>query len=143
MNQPAVPRYTVVVERESAGSYVARNGRGGEIRFTTGEDGSFTPTELLLAAIAGCSSVDVDTLTSRRAEPETFAATITANRDKDETGRSYVTDITLGFALTFPEGDAGDKARDVFPEAVRMSHERLCTVANTVRKGTDVEMTGH
>ncbi len=37
-----------------------------------GDGADFTPVELLLAAIAGCSAIDVDYLTARRAEPDAF-----------------------------------------------------------------------
>jgi putative redox protein len=60
---------TVDIERTSIGRYVVRNVRGGSITIGTGEDDSFTPVELLLAAIGGCTAIDVDLITSRRAEP--------------------------------------------------------------------------
>jgi putative redox protein len=77
MTEKPEPRYQVTVERTSAGTFVARNRRGGEIRFSTGDDG---------------------------------------------------------------EGEGADKARALLPEAVRLSHDRLCTVSNTVRRGTPVKM---
>jgi len=118
----------------------ARNRRGGEVRFSTGEDGGFAPVELLLAAIAGCSSIDVDTLVTRRAEPLSFVATATGERDRGEAGASYATDLNVTFDLEFGEGEGADKARALLPEAVRASHDRLCTVSNTVRRGTPVTM---
>ena len=138
-DQPS-PRYHVTVERTSAGRFVARNRRGGEVVFCA-EGGDFSPVELLLAAIAGCSSIDVDTLVTRRAEPQSFVATATGERDKDEAGASYATDLRVAFDLVFGEGAGADKAREILPDAVRMSHDRLCTVSNTVRRGTPVEMT--
>ena len=140
MTEQPEPRYRVTVERTAAGTYVARNRRGGEIRFSTGEDGGFAPVELLLAAIAGCSSIDVDTLVTRRAEPESFVATVTGGRDRNDAGASFVTDIDVSFDLAFGEGDGADKARALLPEAVRLSHDRLCTVSNTVQRGTPVAM---
>ncbi len=140
MTEKAEPRYQVTVERTSAGTFVARNRRGGEIRFSTGDDGSFSPVELLLAAIAGCSSIDVDTLVTRRAEPVSFVATATGERDRDEAGASYATDLSITFDLELGDGEGADKARALLPEAVRLSHDRLCTVSNTVRRGTPVTM---
>ena len=64
---------SVAIERTSLGNYVVRNSRGGSVSLGAGEDGSFTPVELLLAAIGGCTAVDVDHITSRRAEPTEFA----------------------------------------------------------------------
>src|SRR5690348_6908710 len=63
---------TVTVERIAQGVFTATNIRGGQLRFGTGTDTDFTPTELLLAAIAGCTAIDVDLLASRRAEPDSF-----------------------------------------------------------------------
>ncbi len=139
-DQPS-PRYHVTVERTSAGHFVARNRRGGEVVIGTGDGSDFAPVELLLAAIAGCSSIDVDTLVTRRAEPSSFVATATGERDKDEAGASYATDLRVAFDLAFGEGTGADKAREILPHAVSLSHDRLCTVSNTVRRGTPVEMT--
>lgn len=48
------------------GKFTVSNDRGARIGIGTG-DADFTPVELLLAAIGGCTSIDVDILTSRRA----------------------------------------------------------------------------
>src|ERR1035438_5362788 len=61
---------TVAVERIANGMFTATNGRGGQIAVGAGGAGDFTPTELLLAAVGGCTAIDVDILTSRRAEPD-------------------------------------------------------------------------
>ena len=39
------------------------------------------------------------------------------------------------------DGEAGDSARGALPRAVRMSHERLCTVSRTVEAGTPIATT--
>src|SRR5215470_11106222 len=118
---------SIVVRRVASGRFAVVNDRGGEIRFGTGDGPDFTPTELLLAAIGGCTSIDVDILTSRRAEPEAFEVQVEANKTRDSEG-NRLTDIAVTFRLTFPAGQAGDEARAVLPEAVRRSHDRLCTV---------------
>ena len=46
---------TVTVERIANGMFTATNGRGGQIAVGTGGRDNFTPTELLLAAVGGCS----------------------------------------------------------------------------------------
>ena len=51
---------TVSVDRLGTGRYVATNARGGRIEFGTGDETGFTPVELLLAAIGGCTSIDAD-----------------------------------------------------------------------------------
>ncbi len=136
MTHPPV-HLTVTVRRAGDGRFTASNGRGGEIDFGGGPAG-FTPTELLLAAIGGCTAVDVDILTSRRAEPDSFRVEIGGEKLRDEKGRNYMADITVTFRVVFPDGEGGDKARALLPDAVRRSHESLCTVSRTVELGTPI-----
>lgn len=129
---------SVVIGRTAKGSYEAVNPRGGRITF--GADGDdFTPVELLLAAIAGCGAADVDFITVKRSEPESFAVEMTAQKVRDESG-NHLVDLTLTFDVRFPEGEAGDAARQVLPQAVQRSHDRLCTVSRTVELGSPIEV---
>jgi putative redox protein len=129
---------SVDIERTSVGRYVARNVRGGSILMGKGEDDSFTPVELLLAAIGGCTAVDVDLITSRRAEPGEFGVKVTGDKIRDESGRNRMENLKVEFTVTFPDGEAGDAAREALPRAAQMSHDRLCTVSLTVELGTPV-----
>jgi putative redox protein len=128
---------TVTITRTSAGRYTAVNGRGGTLEFGTGDVVDFTPVELLLAAIGGCTAVDVDILTTRRAEPESFVVEVGGDKVRDGDG-NRMEDLTVTFRLRFPEGEGGDAARALVPETVRRSHDRLCTVSRTVELGTPV-----
>jgi len=67
---------TTTLTRRDKGHYTATNPRGGTIPVSGGDNDDFTPVELLLAGIAGCTSVDVDFLTARRAEPESFVVDV-------------------------------------------------------------------
>ena len=127
----------VTIERTAPGQFTATNSRGGQLTFGTGGDERFTPTELLLAAIGGCTSIDVDILTSRRAEPESFQVTVGAEKVRD-TGGNHLTDIQVAFRIKFPGGADGDAARAVLPDAIQKSHDRLCTVGRTVELGTPI-----
>jgi putative redox protein len=42
------------------------------------------------------------------------------------------------FRIRFPNGEDGDKARALLPDAVRKAHDRLCTVSRTVELGTPI-----
>ena len=130
-------RRTVTIERTSAGRFVAVNSRGGRVAFGTGGGEEFTPTELLLAAIGGCTAIDVDIMTSRRAEPTSFEIAVDAEKIRDSSG-NRLADIEVTFRISFPSGADGDKARAVLPEAVRRSHDRLCTVGRTVEMGIPI-----
>ena len=127
----------VRLERTENSRYVVTNDRGGQIRIGRGEGTDFTPVDLLLAATGGCTAVDVDILTSRRAEPEKFEIVVDADKVRDQAG-NRLTDIVVTFRIRFPEGEDGDKARELLPDAVRKSHDRLCTVSRTVELGTPI-----
>ena len=137
---------TVTVERLTQGVFTVTNARGGQLRFGTGSDTCFTPTELLLAAIAGCTAIDVDILTSRRAEPDSFQVRAEADKIRDADG-NRLTGIVVTFQITFPDGAEGDQARAILPDVVAKSHDRLCTVGRTVETGTPIttriEQPGH
>jgi putative redox protein len=132
-----VTHRSLSVERTAPGRFAAVNSRGGRIAFGTGSDQEFTPTELLLVAIGGCTAIDVDILTSRRAEPESFDIVVAGDKVRDE-GGNHMTNIEVTYRITFPAGPDGDEARAVLPEVVRRSHDRLCTVSRTVELPTPV-----
>jgi putative redox protein len=128
----------VRIERIANSRYTVTNERGGQMTVSSGQGTDFTPVELLLTAIGGCTAIDVDILTSRRAEPDSFTVEVGAEKVRDEKGRNQLTDITVTFRIAFPDGEGGDKARALLPDAVKQSHERLCTVSRTVELGTPV-----
>jgi putative redox protein len=127
----------VRLERIKNGRYTAINARGGQISMGTGDGTDFTPVELLLAAIGGCTGADVDALTSRRAEPDAFEILVDAEKVRDASG-NHLTDLLVTFRISFPEGEAGDRARALLPDAVQKSHDRLCTVSRTIELGTPI-----
>jgi putative redox protein len=129
---------SVELARTGKARFRATNVRGGTLDFGEGNDTDFTPIELLLAAIAGCSAIDVDYLVGKRVDPESFDVSIRADKIRDDLG-NRLADIRLTFDLTFPEGADGDRAKESLPRAVAQSHDRLCTVTRTVIVGTPVD----
>src|SRR5260370_18011108 len=120
----------VTGERTGNGRFAAVNTRGGRIAFGTGDGTDFTPTELLLAAIGGCTAIDVDIVTSRRAEPESFEVRVDADKVRDAEG-NRLTAVEVTFRIRFPDGEKGEEARAVPPDVVRKSHDRVCPVGRT------------
>ncbi|NEA32549.1 OsmC family protein [Streptomyces sp. SID13031] len=136
-------RRQVQFERTANSKYEVRNIRGGSLSVGSGgeTDTDFTPVELLLAAIGTCSAIDVDVVTSRRAEPTEFRATVSGDKVRDPEQGNRIENLAVEFIITFPEGEDGDKAREALPRAIKMSHDRLCTVSRTVELGTPVTTT--
>ena len=133
-------RRAVTLTRLETGVYEARNARGATLRFGSMDTEGFGPVELLLAALGGCSAVDIDTVTARHATPDRFDIEVTANKVRDEHG-NHLQDLHVTFHLAFPEGEAGDRARRLAPRAARTSHEVSCTVSRTIELGTAIAMT--
>lgn len=122
------------------GRFKATNARGGETFMGSGgTDPDFTPVELLLAAIAGCSAIDVDLITRKRSGSTTFELTSQGHKVRDEQG-NHMTGLRLTFDVQFPEGPEGDAAREILPRTVQQTLERLCTVSRTVERGTPITL---
>lgn len=128
----------ITLTRTGEREYEAENVRGGRLTFGEGESADFTPVELLLVAMAGCSAIDVDYLTTRLAEPTQFDVAAEAEKLRDEQG-NHLGEVTITFTVRFPEGQEGEAARTRLPDAVAKSRDRLCTVARTVQLPTPVD----
>jgi putative redox protein len=128
---------SVEIERIGLHKFRATNKRGGTLTFGDGGDADFSPVDLLLTAIAGCTALDIEYITGKRAEPLAFRVRPRADKIRDDDG-NHLTNIILRLGVEFPASEAGDAAREVLPSAVQRSHDRLCTVSRTVELGTPV-----
>lgn len=129
---------SVGLVRTGKAKFRATNVRGATLDIGEGNDSDFTPVELLLVAIAGCSAIDVDYLVGKRVDPDSFDVSVRADKIRDDLG-NRLTDIRVTFDVTLPDGPDGDHAREILPRSVAQSHDRLCTVTRTVIVGTPVE----
>lgn len=128
----------IELTRIGEGRYKATNRRGGVLPIGSGHDPDFSPVELLLAALAGCGAIDLDLITGKRAEAITFDAVAEGHKLRDEQG-NHLVDLKVSFDVTFPEGEAGDRAREVVPRTLEQIRDRLCTVGRTVAIGEPVD----
>ena len=137
---PALPDTLRAVEltKIGTGRYKAANRRGGVLPIGSGSDPDFTPVELLLAALAGCSAIDVDLITGKRADALSLDVRAEGTKVRDARGNRLV-DLRVTFAVTFPDDEAGDRAREVLPRAMAQSRDRLCTVGRTVVSGEPID----
>jgi len=130
---------SVELTRTGSSRYRATNVRGMTLEIGDGSDADFTPVELLLVALAACTAITVDPLVSRRAEPETFDVHTRADKIRDELG-NHLVDIAMRFDVAFPEGEAGERARALLPDALQKAEDRLCTVSRTLALGAHAEV---
>jgi putative redox protein len=129
---------SVQLSRLGRQHFQATNSRGGTLSFGNARWGEFTPVELLLVAIAGCTAMDVDAITVKRSESARFQVTCSGHYMRSVHG-NHITDIAVDFDVEFPDTDGGQAAADVLEIAIRKSHDRLCTVTRTVELGTAVD----
>ncbi|WP_182523331.1 OsmC family protein [Nocardioides dongkuii] len=128
---------SVDVRRTGDLTFEAVNARGGTLPMGSGDDPTFTPVELLLAALAGCGAIDLEHLTGKRAPFASFAARSEGHKVRDEHG-NHLVDLRVTFDVTFPEGADGDRAREVLPRSLEQIEGRLCSVGRTVQVGDPV-----
>jgi putative redox protein len=120
------------------GRYKAVNARGGVLPVGSGGDPDFTPVELMLAALAGCTAIDVGLITGKRASPESFDVHVEGHKVRDDDGWHLV-DLEVAVSIRFQEGEAGDLAREVLPHAIQRTADRLCSVGRTLQLGTTID----
>jgi putative redox protein len=135
-------RRTVQLSRLGKHHFQATNSRGGTLSFGKSQAGEFTPVELLLVAIAGCTAMDVDAITVKRSEPSRFLLNCSGHYSRSAHG-NHITDMKVDFDVEFPDDEGGRAAADVLEIAIRKSHDRLCTVTRTVELGTPVDAQLH
>lgn len=125
---------SVSVERNDDGGYTARNSRGGEIAIGDDQTGaSFTPVELLLAAVGGCNIVSVEPLTAKRGHQLVrLAMEVTAEKVES----NLLGPVTVTYDVELPVGDA--EAEQLFKAVAKRVHERACTVSRSLSQGTEV-----
>lgn len=133
-----VPGTPVEVRRTGEHTFVATNGRGGEV--TIGRDGvldGFTPGELLLAAIAGCSAVTVESLVTRRIGDDA-EVTFHADRTKEPDDPNTFSAVQVAGEWALSSLDEQERAK--LAEAAHRAIDRACTVSRSVKRGTPISL---
>lgn len=90
------------------------------------------PMQMLLAALGGCSAIDVvNILRKQRQELKDLKITVTGEREKDAIPSLY-TEVHAHFRMF------GDVDPDKAEKAVALSMEKYCSVAKTLEKSAVV-----
>lgn len=129
---------TIELERVDADYCMeARNELGRTIRMDAGPDDgghdqAFRPMQILLAAMGGCSSVDViSILRKQREELKDIKITVTGEREKGAVPSLY-TKVHAHFKLF------GNVNPDKAEKAIALSVNKYCSVAKTLEKTATV-----
>ena len=130
--------YRIETARDGFRRWTARNDRGAEVRIAAADDEgaqpSFTPVELLLAAMGGCGGLVVDR-TARTVEHDGLRIVVESMSGPEDEGR--VGRIRVSYEMELPAGD--EQAAEKFARGVQLTHERYCTVSRTVEHGAAVQ----
>lgn len=124
--------FHVTVERTETG-YRAINAAGAVVEF--GTEGTFSPVELMLAALGGCNIVTVEPLTAQRGHRlEELAIVLTAEKVKP----NQLGPITMTYDVELPAGD--DEADQVFRGVAGRVHKKACTVSNALENVMEIDV---
>ncbi|MFT4113357.1 OsmC family protein [Silvibacterium sp.] len=91
-----------------------------------------SPMEMVLAALCGCTSVDVVNILKKKREPIT-GLTVSANAEQPAEAPRVFTKIHLVYRI---EGGVSQKAAE---DAVALSKEKYCSVSLMLEKSVEID----
>ena len=97
-----------------------------------GENLGMRPMQMLLAAMGGCSSIDVINILKKQKQPlRDIKVTVTGEREKDVVPAVY-TEVHAHFKLF------GDLDKEKVARAVNLGVEKYCSVAKTLEANAKI-----
>ena len=122
------------VELDGKTSFVAKNAQGGQLRLDGPSEplgGSLRPMEAVLAALAGCSSIDVVEILRKQRQPlEGLSIKVLGTRA--DSVPAVFTRIEIVFAAR------GAVAPEKLRHAVDLSLDKYCSVARMLQPGVEI-----
>lgn len=115
----------------------AHNEEGGKIRMDGsteigGLEGGFSPMQLLLAGIGGCSAVDIIGILEKQKQPlEDLQVIVDGDKQSAGTYSEFKT-IQLNFIFT------GDLEEKKVKRAIDLSLDKYCSVSKALEKGSEI-----
>jgi putative redox protein len=95
---------------------------------------AFTPMELFLVALAGCSAMDLQWIMEKqRQKVDKFEVSIRGVR-RDEDPRYYES-ITVEYSIT-----GQNISKDTVERAIRLSHEKYCSVKAMIKDSVRIDI---
>lgn len=115
----------------------AQNEEGGLIRMdgTTdigGLEGGFSPMQLLLAGVGGCSAIDIiGILKKQKQDLQDLQVEVDGDRQSKDTYSEFTT-IHINYIFT------GDLDESKVERAINLSLDKYCSVTKTLEKTSDI-----
>lgn len=115
----------------------AQNEEGGVIRMDGsteigGLEGGFSPMQLLLAGVGGCSAIDIiGILKKQRQDLQDLKVEVEGDRQSVEEYSEF-TDIHIKYTFT------GDLDPSKVERAINLSLDKYCSVSKTLEKTSDI-----
>ena len=115
----------------------AVNEEGGKIRMDGntqigGLEGGFSPMQLLLAGIGGCSAIDIMGILKKQKQPlEDLEVEIKGDKQSTDTYSEFKT-IHLNFIFS------GDLDANKVERAIDLSLNKYCSVSKALEKGSEI-----
>lgn len=123
------------VERTGIRRYIGRSDRGAEVLIgSPGDEGVFSPGELLKIALAGCSGLSSDQSLRRRLGDD-YAAVIRVSGSADREQETYP-HLSETLEIDFSGLSAEDKDRLL--QVVNRAIDQVCTVGRTLKAGAEI-----
>ena len=110
--------------------YTATNVRGQAVNLS-GDRSGVGPMELVLMAMAGCSSIDIDLILKRMRQPLESIEVKVEGKRREEKPQTF-TDIHMHFILK------GELKENKVKQAIDLSLEKYCSVSLMIAKSVNV-----
>jgi len=111
------------------------NGRKLNLNSSDMMEQAFTPMELFLVALAGCTAMDVQWIMDRqRQKLDKFDINISGKRRTDDPRYYESIDIRYSFS-------GSDVRKDAVERAIRLSQEKYCSVRAMVKDAIELKIT--
>lgn len=124
----------LTAERTSAKTLTVRNGRGAELHIGMAEaEGSFSPGELLQAAVTGCAALSAEAQLAHELgdDFEMTASTEAVTNEADNRIDQLIVDIAADMS------ELGPQDREKLITRSERVIDRLCTVKRSLNHGVD------
>jgi putative redox protein len=98
-----------------------------ELKLASSRQGVYSPMTLLAQAIMGCMAMDVVHIL-KKGRHDLTGLTVSFNGERSQTEPKRYTKVHLAFEIT------GAVPREAIERAIALSHEKYCSVSNTLRQ---------